>query len=147
MVFIIAIILFWSADSEKNRIDVSLVQCIDGDTAWFLVNDVVERVRFLSIDAPELDQPLGMMIGDYTCQRMQSAIKLKIEMDNKAYRDNYDRLLAWIWVDGDLLQLELISKGYARVAYLFDDYKYNDQLIRAEQRSKSSGLGIWGLSD
>ena len=34
--------------------EISFLQCVDGDTAWFLIDGKKEKVRFLAIDAPEI---------------------------------------------------------------------------------------------
>ena len=38
---------------------------------------------------------------------------------------------------------ELIDKGYAKVAYLYDDYEHTELLKEAEQIAKDNKLGIW----
>ena len=55
--------------------------------------------------------------------------------------------LGWIFVDDSLLQKELISLGYAKVAYLYGDYKYTDELKEEESIAKSKKLGIWSLNE
>jgi micrococcal nuclease len=147
-VMLVLVIIFFTIN-QPNKIAVDLVQCVDGDTVWLLVDQEVEKIRFLSIDAPEINNndPMGLIVGEYACDRMSSADSLKIELDKKAHRDNYDRLLVWMWVDDQLLQLELVSKGYAKVAYLYDDYKYNQKLLDAEKNAKASELGIWASND
>jgi len=68
---------------------------------------------------------------------------LELDENSNAF-DNYDRLLAWIWVDGQLLNYMLAARGYADVKYLYDDYKYNDDLLDAEHLAQSNNLGVWG---
>ena len=57
--------------------------------------------------------------------------------------DKYNRHLVWIFVDGELLQKKLVSKGYASVAYLYGDYKYTSELEEVEQDAEDNKLGIW----
>ena len=59
--------------------------------------------------------------------------------------DKYGRCLAWVFVDDELLQEQLIQKGYAKVAYLYGDYKYTSRLQEAEKKAKAERLGIWSL--
>lgn len=73
---------------------------------------------------------------DYVDNVLKKCKHIYIEYDNKVAKDKYGRSLAWIWVDDKLLQLELVEKGYAKVEYLYDDYKYNDLLLQAEKNNR-----------
>ena len=55
----------------------------------------------------------------------------------------YDRVLAWVYVDGDLLQKELVSKGYAQVKYVYDEYLFSEELKELEVEAKEKKLGMW----
>ena len=82
--------------------------------------------------------------SNYTCSVLEKADEIILEFDaNSDKTDKYDRYLAWVFVDGNLLQKQLISKGYAEVAYLYDDYKYTDELEKAQEKTKEKKVGIW----
>ena len=49
----------------------------------------------------------------------------------------------WVYYDNNFLQEELISLGYAKVAYLYGDYKYTTDLQNAEIVAKNEKNGIW----
>lgn len=75
---------------------------------------------------------------------MRQAKKIVLEYDpNSDKEDKYGRKLAWIFVDGKLLQEELVEKGYAEVKYLYGDYKYTNRLKIAQLKAKSKKLNIW----
>lgn len=144
----------WGYDQFKSNqpLDskaVELVRCVDGDTARFMVNGVEETIRFLAIDTPETVkpgtpvQPYGKEARDYTCNILTNASEIKLEYETKNQTDKYGRSLAWIFVDGELLQKNLIHKGFGKVAYLYGDYKYTDELKNTEIIAKESNLGIW----
>ena len=135
---------------ENNKIKVKFYKCIDGDTASFKYNDEVIKVRFLAIDAPELEheeqeeEPFAKESFNYTCNQLKKAKKIILEFDNNADRqDKYERYLAWVFVDDELLQEKIIKNGYAKVAYLYDDYKYTSKLKRAQRSAKRNKKGIW----
>lgn len=128
---------------------VKFKKCTDGDTAHFWINGVDETVRFIGIDTPETVnpetsiEPYGKEASDYTCSLIRTG-KIELEYDeNSQRRDKYGRVLAWVFVDKELLQLNLIKKGYAKLAYLHDDYKYLTQLKQAQETAKTKKLGIW----
>ena len=68
----------------------------------------------------------------------------RLEYDNKSDKvDKYDRTLAWVWIDDTLLQKELVKNGYAKVAYLYDEYKYASELKKFEEYAKENKINIW----
>ncbi|UKI57522.1 MAG: thermonuclease family protein [Clostridium sp.] len=100
-----------------------------------MLDDKKTTVRFLAVDTPETkhptkgEQPFGKEASKYTCDKVKNAKKLEIEYDKGSSKvDKYDRTLAWIFTDDLLLQKDLVSLGYAKVAYLYGDYKYTDEL-------------------
>ena len=38
---------------DTNKISVELDKCVDGDTAWFIIDGKSTKVRLLGIDTPE----------------------------------------------------------------------------------------------
>lgn len=129
-----------------NKVEVELSRCVDGDTAHFIVYEKDVTVRFLSIDAPESTntfEAYGKVSAEYTCSRLENANVIELEFDRLADKDKYDRQLAWVWVDDTLLQADLIKKGYAEVAYLYENYKYNNDLLELEKQAQSNRVGLW----
>ncbi len=146
VIFLSPVVVF---ASEKET--VTLEKCVDGDTASVILNKKKIKVRFLAVDTPESVhpkkevEPFGKEASEYTCNKLTNADKIEIEYDpNSDKTDKYDRHLVWIYTDGVLLQKELVSKGYAKVAYLYNDYLYTDELEQAELKAKKDNLGIWG---
>ena len=132
---------------SNQRIKIKLINCIDGDTAWFIINDKKEKVRFLGIDTPESTtyiEEYGKEASDYTCNVLKEAKHLYIEYDLNSDRyDKYNRVLGWIFVDNDNLSKLLLSKGYAEVNYIYGDYKYLDELCIEQEKAYFNKLGIW----
>lgn len=138
-----------------ESIEVQLEKCVDGDTAKFKYADgTVMPYRFLAIDTPESVHPtkeveaFGKEASEYTCNVLTNASKIVLELDDAADKlDRYGRGLAWIFVDDILLQEQLVSLGYAKVAYLYDNYKYTKQIQEKELLAKEQKLGIWSEED
>ncbi len=130
--------------------EVKLIKCVDGDTARFSLNSKEIKARFLGIDTPESVHPTksaqvyGKEASTYTCNKLEKAKKIYIEYDSKSAKtDKYDRHLVWVFVDDVFLQEDLISKGYAKVAYLYGKYDHIDELKEVEEKAKSKKLRIW----
>ena len=133
--------------------EVTLSKCVDGDTAKLVVKNKVRTVRFLAVDTPESVhpkkkvEPYGKEASSYTCKKLENAKTIEIEYDNNSTKtDKYDRILAWIFVDDELLQKDLVRNGYAKVAYLYGDYKYTDILKDEENIAKNKKLRIWSAN-
>jgi len=146
----------FNADSIKiitviDQSEVQLSRCIDGDTAHFIIDGQVEKVRFLSIDTPEIansdnpsPEPYGNQARDYTCNALTNAKIIILQNDPyEDERDQYDRLLAWVWVDGVLLQAKLIQQGYAEVKYVKQPNLYSIKLYQLQDLIIKDKIGIW----
>jgi endonuclease YncB( thermonuclease family) len=131
--------------------EVRLVSCTDGDTARFMVNGTIYPTRFLAIDTPEISgqlEPWAMSAKNYACDAMEGATQIVLELEKESdIFDNYNRLLAWVWVDGELLQYKLVEESLAFVKYLYGDYAYNPTMIALESRVQKEGKRIWGEVD
>ena len=129
---------------------VKFSKCVDGDTFKGTIGKEEYTIRMLAIDTPESVHPnkqveyYGKEASEYTCNKLQNAKKITLEYDSNSDKfDKYDRILAWVFTDGDLLQEELIEHGYAKVAYLYGDYKYTKSLEAKQELASAKGLGVW----
>lgn len=135
---------------EAKSITVKFNSCVDGDTAKFIYKKEIITARFLAIDTPETkhptkgEEPWGKEASNYTCNKLQNANKIVLEYDDGSDKvDKYNRHLAWVWIDEQLLQKELVNIGYAKVAYLYGDYKYTKELQELEKKAIIQKKGIW----
>lgn len=133
---------------NASKIEVSFSKCVDGDTAWFTYKDETLKVRFLAIDTPESTkevEPFGKEASNFTCSEIKKASKIELEYDtNSDKTDKYNRTLAWVFVDDELLQAKIIDAGLGEVAYLYGDYKYTDLLKEKQSIAKNNNIGMWG---
>ena len=134
--------------------NVILYKCVDGDTARFILNKEEIKVRFLGIDAPESVKPneepeaYGKEASSYTCRKLKNAKKIVLEYeDKKDKEDKYDRALAYVFVDGKLLEESIVKNGYAKVKYIDDSYKYYNDLKIAEAKAIKNKKGIYSDKD
>ena len=142
-IFILLIIILLPINCYAYNVDsVKLSKCIDGDTARFIINTEEVRVRFIGVDTPESVKPnsdieeYGKEAANYTCRKLKNAKKIALEYDEKAGKtDNYGRTLAYVFIDGALLQEQLVKNGYANVKYINKNYKYYDRLKSAEEKA------------
>lgn len=152
MVCLLTFSLFLNVCYALERVELS--KCVDGDTIKIKLSNKEYTVRMLAIDTPESVHPkkkieyYGKEASDYTCNIVSNAKKIELEYDDNSDKyDKYDRLLAWVFVDGELLQDKLVSLGYAKVAYLYGDYKYTSLLEEHQELASFKNLGIWNQKD
>ena len=136
--------------NSTNKVKVKLVSTVDGDTAKFEMNGEQVTVRFLGINTKETVDPeigeeaWGKEASDFTKEKLQNANKIELEFDSSSNeKDKYDRYLAWIWVDDELLQNLLVENGLAENYMLQNNYKYAGTLQESEEMAKNNKLGIW----
>lgn len=153
MVYGFRLLINPNQEGDTQRSVVSLSSCIDGDTIKVKDGSEVYLVRFLAIDTPELrvgdryaPEPYAEKAADYTCERVKSAKKLEVEWDDLATEDKFGRKLGWIFADDELLQKELLENGFAKVRYIYDDYKYVSELNAIQKQAKKAKVGLWGTN-
>ena len=115
--------------NKNNQIE--LVKCVDGDTAEFTK---IDKTRFLFIDTPESTtkvEPYGKKAARFVCDTLKNAKEITYEYDGEQ-KDRYQRTLAWIFVDGQLLQELVAKEGYVKKYYDYkDQYKYETRVRNA----------------
>ncbi|OCA83722.1 thermonuclease family protein [Pseudobacillus wudalianchiensis] len=137
---------------SKNRLTGTVVYVVDGDTFDVkLSNGKKERVRMTLVDTPETKhprlgvQPFGPEASAFT-KKLLTGQDVALEMDVQE-RDRYGRVLAYVWLDGQLVNEQLIAKGLARVAIFPPNTKYVDRFEQVQQKAREQRLGIWSVED
>jgi micrococcal nuclease len=143
-----------SKQNDLEHVVVKLDKVYDGDTISVIINGKSETVRFLLVDTPETShprlgvQPYGPEAKEFTKKLVESAEKIELEFDIGPKRDKYSRLLAYVYVDGKMIQEELLKRGLARVAYVYPpNTRYIDQFRAIEEESRRKGIGIWEVEN
>ncbi|QVK18583.1 thermonuclease family protein [Mycoplasmatota bacterium] len=147
---------FWNRGGGLLKVD--FIGCVDGDTAYFYVTQPEgskerETVRFFAVDTEETHHPKlgaeewGYPASDYTCHILTNGSNFYLESDTvDGPRGVHGRLLGWIWVDGQLLQYNLISLGLAEAKYTRftgEPATYDILLEEEEADAKARHVGKW----
>ena len=153
-IIVFLLLLFVNINCIYAKEIVKYSGCVDGDTIKVKIKNEEKVVRLLAIDTPESVKPntkveyYGKEASEYTCKQIKNAKKISLEYDdNSDKEDKYGRILAWVFVDDKLLQEKLVEEGYAKVAYLYNDYKYTDVLMEKQELASAKGIGIWNNQD
>jgi micrococcal nuclease len=126
---------------------VPVTKVTDGDTIHVAYGGSDERVRLIGVNTPEVDwyggraECFGSQAGLYARARLSGArVKLVFDVER---RDRYGRLLAYVYVGRELFNLTLVRLGYGRADPVPPDTKLAGDFARAQDRARSSGVGLW----
>ncbi|WP_342525987.1 thermonuclease family protein [Chryseomicrobium sp. FSL W7-1435] len=138
----------WLEPSGEQQ-EVELVEVVDGDTIRINWQGKEENVRYLLVDTPETNhprlgkQPFGEEAKELNRQLLEGK-ELTIEVDIGDQYDDYGRLLAYVYADGERVQDQLISAGLARVAYVYPpNTRYLTELEELQKQAQQQTIGIW----
>lgn len=128
-----------------------VVRVVDGDIIVIRYNGKYEKVRLLCVDTPESvhpdkkqNIPMGKVAARYT-QRKLIGKSVDLEFELKRLRGNYGRLLAYVFVDGQNLNLDLVRQGLSPYYTKYGkSEKYDAQFRVAEKQARKEKLNIWG---
>ena len=102
-----------AVDSAEMVGPCAVTRFVDGDTVDVLCGQVGARVRLLNIDTPERGR-VGFGAATEALRRMVAgkALYLVFEQPRRPARGTYGRLLAYLYVDGVNLNLEMVRAGW-----------------------------------
>ncbi|MDB0581028.1 thermonuclease family protein [Salinicoccus roseus] len=142
----------FGSEEAGERIPVEVASFVDGDTTKFHFEGETASFRYLLIDTPETnhprigEQPLGKEASARTKELLEEAEEIEVEFDVGPRQDHYERYLAYVYADGDMVNEILVREGLAQVKYVNPpSTTHLDQLEEAEQEAEAEGLGIWSL--
>jgi micrococcal nuclease len=124
--------------SGAHRVTATVMRVIDGDTIELANGD---RVRLLGIDAPERGEQFYKAATD----RLKELVEGKavgLEKDT-SHKDEFDRLLRYVFVDDTFVNLQMIEDGYAYAYVVSPDERYLDEFVAAENMARSNAVNIW----
>ena len=112
---------------------------IDGDSLELRQGGRTCQARLWGIDTPEYDQEFAEMAKNYT-RRMAEE---KTAAIFRKYTDRFDRAVVVVWVNGILLNEELVRKGLAWVHDRYCQEEICSSWRRLEQEARKKRIGIW----
>src|SRR5829696_6991045 len=124
---------------ERPGGGVLVVSVVDGDT--FDISPAVQgmdRVRMIGVDTPEVyggTEPCGPEASEYTTRHLEGRrVTLGVGEDPK---DPCGRLLAWVWLDGQMFNKMLVLAGLAEAVSYPPDTRYDQKLAQAEALART----------
>jgi endonuclease YncB( thermonuclease family) len=136
-VFSLAIAVTLSGCLPHDSFEARCVKVYDGDTIEVMAGGPKSmRVRLHAIDAPEKSQPFS----DVSRQRTRELVEGKRVRVEVRDRDQYDRLVARVYIDGRDLSEQLIREG---LAWHYTRYSSEIALGSAQREARKARRGLW----
>ncbi len=138
-----------TASSTTSQSEVyKVVKVIDGDTIEVEVSGVLKRVRYIGIDTPE--NPMEGKAAE--CFATEATLRNQQLVEGQMVRlvkdvsetDKYGRLLRYVYVGDEFINLSLIKDGYASSVTFPPDVSQIEVFKAAEQEAKLAKKGLWG---
>jgi micrococcal nuclease len=121
---------------------VTVAVVVDGDTVELTTG---RRVRYIGINTPERDQPYYNEAAALNRQLVEGK-NVQLEFDLETF-DQYGRSLAYVWVEGVMVNLEIVRQGYANSFTVPPNVRYENEFRQAEREAREAGRGLWAGSD
>ena len=116
-----------------------VARVVDGDSLRVVQQHRSLEVRLWGIDAPEH----GQRYADAAKSQCRRLVEGRTIVLRRKYVDRYGRIVALVWVDGRLLNRELVRQG---TVWVHD--RYCDEAVCAawndlEQEARLRRIGLW----
>ncbi len=122
------------AQAETARV----TQVFDGDTIGL---EDGRKVRYLGMNAPEYQEPLYRKAKRRNEELvLQKIVRLEHGQERE---DRYGRLLAWVHVGDDVVNVRLVREGLAHVFIIPPNGSRTRELLEAQGEAREKRLGIW----
>lgn len=124
----------------------------DGDTIVVDMGNVEQTVRLIGVDTPETHHPqkpvqcFGEAASEFTTALVEGK-QVRLEADEQTdNRDRYDRLLRYVYIDGTLVNAEIIRQGYG---FALNSFPHSQiELFRSlEKQARNQKAGLWSGCD
>lgn len=141
--------------AEVSRTDWELygpyevVSVVDGDTIWLNMDGENVKVRLIGVDTPEsvhADSSKNTEEGQEASDFLKELLTdedVFLTYDEERY-DQYGRTLAYVYLNGEMVQRILLQEGLAQTMVVEPNTKYAEEFAQLEQEAAEAGAGFWG---
>lgn len=146
---------------QGTTVAATVRRVVDGDTVAVSLDGSEEKLRLAALDTEESNHgsdkpvtPWGKKAKEEAAAFFRERTKVTLEFAGTEpvdeamvlYRDNFGRLLVWVYADGQDFQEHMILHGYSPyfTKYGFADFAdHHARYLAAERRAQAGHVGIW----
>lgn len=146
---------------ERSRPSVStttveVTRVIDGDTLAVGQGTSSQSVRLIGVDAPEIDwevssQPEAECFGwearDFLRSHAEGEQVQLVDDVKQPNQDGYDRRLAYVYIDSELVNKKLLAQGYARELAVGAGYGKQEAFQEIATAAREADRGLWAACE
>ena len=124
-----------------------VVHVVDGGTITVRIGDRTETVRYIGMNASELDRPAkrkqsgGREAAEANRQFVEGQ-SVRLELDVQE-RDRDGRLLAYVYVGDLMVNAELVAQGLATATTVPPNVKHQELFLKLQREARLLQLGLW----
>jgi micrococcal nuclease len=118
-----------------------VIRVLDGDTIEL---DNGKPFRLNGVACPDEGEKYFQEAKDFTQDKVLNK-KVNLEYEEKYKKDSYQRLLGYVFINDENLNVELVRNGLCKVVLYSKRAKliYQDELVEAEDFAKRKEIGLW----
>jgi micrococcal nuclease len=113
-----------------------------------LADGSAEDVRYIGVDTPESvdpEEPVQCFgrLASRVNETLVGGRRVSLHFDHEL-RDDYGRLLAYVYVGGHMVNAELVRRGLARTLTIAPNDSLAPRFSRLAAAAGRTGRGLWG---
>jgi endonuclease YncB( thermonuclease family) len=117
---------------------VRVARVLDGDS---IVLTDGQQVRYLGINTPDAGEPFSKQARTRN-RHLVEGKRVRLVRDHE-HHDRYGRLLAYVYVDDQFINAELLRAGLAHLL-IFRPLREEHRLAALEREARAARRGMWG---
>jgi micrococcal nuclease len=135
------------AAASSSSLIGQVVRVVDGETIAVRIGDRTETVRYIGMNALELDLPAkrkqsGAHEAAEANRQFVEGQSVRLELDVQE-RDRDGRLLAYVYVGDLMVNAELVAQGLTQVTTVPPNFKYQELFLKLQREARLLQIGLW----
>jgi micrococcal nuclease len=135
-------------EEPPSRATAFVSRVVDGDTVEVQLGGETEDVRYIGVDTPETVKPgapvecFGPQASAFNHRLVERRrVRLVFGVER---RDDYGRLLAYVYLGERFVNAELVRRGLAETLTIPPNDRFAARLKALEIAAARAGRGLWG---
>lgn len=135
-------------ESETSPIMGKVTSVVNEITLDVDIGGEISRFTYIGVAAPGNENNADPIIRGKALAFNKSKVDdkiIQIEKDS-VNNDESGNILGYIFVDGEMLNIIMLKKGYVIVSGFPTEFKYKKEFLEAEKHARSNQIGYWSIS-